>query len=131
LLVNLLCIVDQPLQQRRWRVAEVLIEFVEDNLGVRPEGRRPAFRRKHDHHGAARPHLLEAPFGEGFPDLDAGPFTVERPDVSTVAIRGYIDRVDVSRDGEQLTLTLYDYQTGRAPYMTKTTGGIILTDINK
>jgi ATP-dependent helicase/nuclease subunit B len=73
--------------------------------------------------GAARPHLFEAPFGEGLPDSDAGPFTVERPDGSTVSIRGYIDRVDVSRDGEQPTLTLYDYKTGRAPYMTKTTGG--------
>jgi ATP-dependent helicase/nuclease subunit B len=73
--------------------------------------------------GAGRPHLFEAPFGEGLPDSDAGPFTVERPDGSTVSIRGYIDRVDVSRDGEQPTLTLYDYKTGRAPYMTKTTGG--------
>jgi ATP-dependent helicase/nuclease subunit B len=73
--------------------------------------------------GAARPHLFEAPFGEGLPDSDAGPFTVERPDGTTVAIRGYIDRVDVSRDGDQPTLTLYDYKTGRAPYMTKTTGG--------
>ncbi|QRV18012.1 PD-(D/E)XK nuclease family protein (plasmid) [Haloterrigena salifodinae] len=73
--------------------------------------------------GVARPHLFEAPFGEGLPDSDAGPFTVERPDGSTVSIRGYIDRVDVSRDGKQPTLTLYDYKTGRAPYMTKTTGG--------
>ena len=73
--------------------------------------------------GVARPHLFEAPFGAGLPDSDAGPFTVERPDGSTVAIRGYIDRVDVSRDGDQPTLTLYDYKTGRAPYMTKTTGG--------
>ncbi|WP_394346586.1 PD-(D/E)XK nuclease family protein [Halorhabdus rudnickae] len=73
--------------------------------------------------GAGRPHLFEAPFGEGLPDSDAGPFTVVRPDGSTVSIRGYIDRVDVSRDGEQPTLTLYDYKTGRAPYMTKTTGG--------
>jgi ATP-dependent helicase/nuclease subunit B len=73
--------------------------------------------------GAGRPHLFEAPFGEGLHDSDAGPFTVERPDGSTVSIRGYIDRVDVSRDGEQPTLTLYDYKTGRAPYMTKTTGG--------
>jgi len=73
--------------------------------------------------GAVRPHLFEAPFGEGLPDSDAGPFTVERPDGTTVAIRGYIDRVDVSREGDQPTLTLYDYKTGRAPYMTKTTGG--------
>ncbi len=73
--------------------------------------------------GAASPHLFEVPFGEGLPDSDAGPFTVERPNGSTVSVRGYIDRVDVSRDGEQPTLTLYDYKTGRAPYMTKTTGG--------
>jgi len=73
--------------------------------------------------GNARPHLFEAPFGEGLPDSAGGPFTVDRPDGSTVSIRGYIDRIDVSRDGEQPTLTLYDYKTGRAPYMTKTTGG--------
>ena len=48
MLMDLLCVFDQPLQQRRWRVAKVLTEFVEDELGVRPEGRRPAFRRKHD-----------------------------------------------------------------------------------
>jgi ATP-dependent helicase/nuclease subunit B len=73
--------------------------------------------------GPARPHLLEAPFGAGLPDSDAGPFTVERPDGSAVSIRGYIDRVDVGRDSESATLSLYDYKTGRAPYMTKTTGG--------
>ena len=72
---------------------------------------------------AARPHLFEAPFGEGLPDSNGGPFTVERPDGSTVSIRGYIDRVDVGRDREQPTLALYDYKTGKAPYMTKTTGG--------
>lgn len=38
----------QPLQQRRWRVAEILTEVVKNELGVRPEVRRPAFRRKHD-----------------------------------------------------------------------------------
>ncbi|WP_128478924.1 PD-(D/E)XK nuclease family protein [Halorussus pelagicus] len=69
-----------------------------------------------------KPHLFEAPFGEDLPDSDAGPFEVERPDGSTVSIRGYIDRVDI-HDGEQPALTLYDYKTGRAPYMTKTTGG--------
>ena len=73
--------------------------------------------------GAGRPHRLEAPFGEGLPDSDAGPFTIARPDGSTVSIRGYIDRVDVSRDSDAPRLTLYDYKTGRAPYMTKTTGG--------
>jgi ATP-dependent helicase/nuclease subunit B len=73
--------------------------------------------------GTARPHLFEAPFGEGLPDSDAGPFTVERPDGSTVAVRGYIDRLDVSQDGERPRLTLYDYKTGRTPSMTKTTGG--------
>jgi len=46
--VDLLCVFDQPLHQRRWQVAEILAEFVEDELGVRPEGHRPAFRRKHD-----------------------------------------------------------------------------------
>jgi ATP-dependent helicase/nuclease subunit B len=69
------------------------------------------------------PHLLEAPFGEGLPDSDTGAFTIARPDGSTVSIRGYIDRVDVNRDSDPPRLTLYDYKTGRAPYMTKTTGG--------
>jgi ATP-dependent helicase/nuclease subunit B len=72
--------------------------------------------------GDGSPHLFEEPFGEGLPGSDAEPFEVERPDGSTVSIRGYIDRVDV-REGEQPGLTLYDYKTGRAPYMTKTTGG--------
>jgi len=47
-LVDFPCVFDQPLQQRRWRVAEILTEFVENELGVRPEGRRPVFRWKHD-----------------------------------------------------------------------------------
>jgi len=36
LLMDLLSVFDQSLQQRRWRVAEILTEFVEDELGVRP-----------------------------------------------------------------------------------------------
>ena len=48
MLMDLLCVFDQPLQQRRWRVAKVLTEFVEDELGMRPEGRRLAFQRKHN-----------------------------------------------------------------------------------
>lgn len=71
---------------------------------------------------ADSPHLFEVPFGEGLPDSDE-PFEVERPDGSTVSIRGYIDRVDIHRDGKQSSLKLYDYKTGTAPYMTKTTGG--------
>ncbi|AWB28399.1 PD-(D/E)XK nuclease family protein [Halococcoides cellulosivorans] len=71
----------------------------------------------------ARPHRFEVPFGEGLFDSDAGPFSVERPDGTSVSIRGYIDRVDVNRDGDPPRLALYDYKTGKAPYMTKTTGG--------
>ncbi|MDJ1434606.1 PD-(D/E)XK nuclease family protein [Halostagnicola sp. A-GB9-2] len=71
----------------------------------------------------ASPHLFEAPFGEGLPEADSGPFSIERPDGSTVAIRGYIDRIDVNRNGEHSEISLYDYKTGKAPYMTKTTGG--------
>jgi ATP-dependent helicase/nuclease subunit B len=71
----------------------------------------------------ARPRWFEAPFGDGLPDSDTGPFEVERPDGSTVSIRGYIDRVDAGGTDEQPELALYDYKTGRAPYMTKTTGG--------
>jgi len=46
--MDLLSIFHQPFQQRRWRVAEVLAKCVTDELGVRPEGRSPAFRRKHN-----------------------------------------------------------------------------------
>ena len=46
--MDLLGVIDQPFQQWWWRVAEILTEFVKDELGVRPEGRRPAFRREHD-----------------------------------------------------------------------------------
>jgi len=48
LLMDLMCVFDQPLHQRRWRVAKVLAEFVEYEMGVRPEGRRLMFRREHD-----------------------------------------------------------------------------------
>jgi hypothetical protein len=47
LLVDLLCVVDEPFQQRRWRVPEVFSKLMEDELGVRPEGRYLAFRWKH------------------------------------------------------------------------------------
>jgi ATP-dependent helicase/nuclease subunit B len=73
--------------------------------------------------GDTRPRWFEAPFGDGLPDSDTGPFEVEHPDGSTVSIRGYIDRVDEAGTDEQPELALYDYKTGRAPYMTKTTGG--------
>lgn len=74
-------------------------------------------------YGSENPHLFEAPFGEGLPDSDAGPFSIDRQDGSTVSIRGYIDRVDVGRNVEEPSLKLYDYKTGNTPYMTKTTGG--------
>ena len=73
--------------------------------------------------GRARPHRFELPFGEGLPDSIGGPFEIERPDGSTVSLRGYIDRVDVSPDNQEPTVELYDYKTGRPPYMTQTTGG--------
>ncbi|ELY63196.1 hypothetical protein C490_16406 [Natronobacterium gregoryi SP2] len=46
--MDLLCVVDQSVEQRWRRVAEMFAKFVEDELGVRPKGRRPAFRREHD-----------------------------------------------------------------------------------
>ena len=46
--MDFLCVLDQPFQQRWRRVAEEFTEFREDELGVRPEGRRPALWRKHD-----------------------------------------------------------------------------------
>jgi len=36
LLVDFLCIFDETLQQRWWRVAEELTQIVEDELSVRP-----------------------------------------------------------------------------------------------
>ncbi|SIS16586.1 PD-(D/E)XK nuclease family protein [Natronorubrum thiooxidans] len=73
--------------------------------------------------GDDRPTWFEKPFGDGLPDSETGPFEVQRPDGSTVSIRGYIDRIDVARGEDGTRLTLYDYKTGRAPYMTTTTGG--------
>ncbi|ELZ80240.1 nuclease subunit B-like protein [Haloferax elongans ATCC BAA-1513] len=73
--------------------------------------------------GDARPRWLEAPFGDGLPDSDTGPVEVERSDGSAVSIRGYIDRIDAGGTDERPDVALYDYKTGRAPYMTKTTGG--------
>lgn len=70
-----------------------------------------------------RPRGFEIPFGEGLPDSDSGPFAVERPDGSTVSIRGYIDRVDAKVDDDDARLHLYDYKTGRSPPMTTATGG--------
>jgi hypothetical protein len=43
LLVYLLGVFDQPFKQWLWRVAEVVAKCTEVELGVRPEGRRPAF----------------------------------------------------------------------------------------
>ncbi|UPM45328.1 PD-(D/E)XK nuclease family protein [Halocatena salina] len=71
----------------------------------------------------AKRQWFEAPFGAGLPDSESGRFDVERSDGSTVSIRGYIDRIDVNGNGEHAELALYDYKTGRTPYMTKTTGG--------
>lgn len=39
---------DEPIKQWRWRVAEEVSESMQEKLGVRPEGRRPALWRKHD-----------------------------------------------------------------------------------
>lgn len=71
----------------------------------------------------ARPTWFETPFGDGLPDSETGPFDVERPDGSTVSIRGYIDRIDRYSGEDGTRLTLYDYKTGYTPAMTKTTGG--------
>ncbi|MFC7212566.1 PD-(D/E)XK nuclease family protein [Saliphagus sp. GCM10025334] len=76
-----------------------------------------------DRSGDSQPTWFERPFGEGLPDPDTVPFEVERPDGSSIAVRGYIDRVDVATTDESERLTLYDYKTGRVPYMTTTTGG--------
>ncbi len=46
--MNLLSVLNRSLQQRRWRITEILTEFVEDELGGDLSVARPAFRRKHD-----------------------------------------------------------------------------------
>ena len=46
--VDLLCVGDEAVKQWWRRIPEVATQPVENELGVRPEGRRPAFRRKHE-----------------------------------------------------------------------------------
>jgi hypothetical protein len=48
LLVDLLSVFNQPFKQWLWRVSQELTKFREDELGVRPESRRPAFRWEDD-----------------------------------------------------------------------------------
>jgi hypothetical protein len=46
--MDLLSVFNQSLLQWLWRVSQELTEFREDELGVRPEGRRPAFWWEND-----------------------------------------------------------------------------------
>jgi ATP-dependent helicase/nuclease subunit B len=78
--------------------------------------------REYDRDGDALPAWFEAPFGAGLHDSDGvDPFEIDLPNGGTVEFRGYIDRVDISPDGEEIQL--FDYKTGSTPSMTKTTGG--------
>lgn len=68
------CIFDQPFQQQRWRVTVVLAKFVEDELGVQSEGRRPAFQREDD----LIVHLLSDQIADhNLPRVTATPRTAE------------------------------------------------------
>jgi ATP-dependent helicase/nuclease subunit B len=80
--------------------------------------------REYDRDGDALPAWFEAPFGTGLRDgggVEA--FEIELPSGGTVEFRGYIDRVDLSFDEGEAQIQLFDYKTGYAPSMTKTTGG--------
>lgn len=80
--------------------------------------------REYNRDGEALPAWFEAPFGEGLYDQeDLDPFEIELPNGSTVAFRGYIDRVDLNVEGEDTEIQLFDYKSGSAPSMTTTTGG--------
>jgi ATP-dependent helicase/nuclease subunit B len=82
--------------------------------------------REYERDGDALPAWFEAPFGAGLYDEDEDevePFDIELPNGNTVEFRGYIDRVDVGVGDGDTTMQLFDYKTGYAPSMTKTTEG--------
>lgn len=80
--------------------------------------------REYDRDGDALPAWFEAPFGAGLHEEDdVEAFEIDLPNGDTVEFRGYIDRVDLGIDGRDAQIQLFDYKTGYAPSMTKTTGG--------
>ena len=80
--------------------------------------------REYNRDGDALPAWFEPPFGRGLnEDQPVEPFEIELPNGNAVEFRGYIDRVDVGVDGDGTQLQLFDYKTGYAPSLTKTTGG--------
>jgi ATP-dependent helicase/nuclease subunit B len=79
--------------------------------------------REYSRDGDALPAWFEPPFGTGLPGEDLDPFAIELPNGESVEFRGYIDRVDVGVSDEGTQIQLFDYKTGYAPSLTKTTGG--------
>lgn len=80
--------------------------------------------REYDRDSDTLPAWFEAPFGAGLHgEEDVEAFEIDLPNGDTVEFRGYIDRVDISIDEEGASIQLFDYKTGYAPSMTKTTGG--------
>ncbi|MFC7074253.1 PD-(D/E)XK nuclease family protein [Halovenus rubra] len=79
--------------------------------------------REYNRGGDTLPAWFEPPFGTGLPEEDLDPFEIDLPNGETVEFRGYIDRVDVGVTDEGTQIQLFDYKTGYAPSLTKTTGG--------
>ncbi|QSG16331.1 PD-(D/E)XK nuclease family protein [Halapricum desulfuricans] len=79
--------------------------------------------REYNRDGDALPAWFEPPFGTGLPGEDLDPFAIELPNGEAVEFRGYIDRVDIGVSDEGTQIQLFDYKTGYAPSLTKTTGG--------
>lgn len=80
--------------------------------------------REYNRDGDALPAWFEPPFGRGLRDEDGvEAFEIELPSGDTIEFRGYIDRVDLGIEEGGTRIQLFDYKTGYAPSMTKTTGG--------
>ena len=75
---------------------------------------RSALEAEADDPAGWRPALFEVAFGierPGRPDETTAPFVYVLPDGSTLVLRGQIDRIDVSSDGQRARVL--DYKTGK------------------
>jgi ATP-dependent helicase/DNAse subunit B len=73
--------------------------------------------------GDWRPHLFEYEFGGEEPVEIAGRDLKGRP--QKLRVRGYIDRVDVTGEGESATYRILDYKSGRVPAKTHYERGVV------